>query len=85
VLGDWVEYFSGQHQVRGFLYDVSVDKGYRVIDRDLDTNYLLLSRSDDVKWSRPPQPACEQVCEMTEGRCEFRKDRPCQSQRRLII
>jgi hypothetical protein len=85
VLGDWVEYYSGQQKVSGFLYDVSVDEGYRVVDRNLDTSYLPLSRSKAVTGSRPPSRACEHRCEMVERMCEFRKDRPCPSGRSVIV
>jgi hypothetical protein len=85
VLGDWVEYDRGRKTIRGFIYDVSIDKGYRVIDRNFDTNYLSLTRSKEIEHSRPPTPACEQRCEMVEGVCDYRKERVCQSQRWLVI
>jgi hypothetical protein len=85
VLGDWVEYYSGQERVQGFLYDVSVDNGYRVVDHDLDTHYLPLSRSKEVRGSRPPRTACETRCKLVESICEFRRERSVAARRRFFV
>jgi hypothetical protein len=85
ALGDWVEYHAGQERVQGFLYDVSVDNGYRVVDHDLDTHYLPLSRSKEVRGSRPPRPACRTTCEMVETLCEFRRTRTIPTRGRVLV
>lgn len=84
AIGDTVSFTHHGRSVTGIAYDISIDGGYRVIERDGSSRYLSLGdvrqdRGVDISQGRPPQWACDAAClSEIDDACDFRavRDRP---------
>jgi len=87
ALGDGVQWTDHGKTIDGIAYDVSIDRGYRVIEQDGGTHYLALAESDNAEVSerRPPAWVCDVACDVVSGADEFRLPRVKKSWRYLIL